>query len=65
MKVTLQEYVARKKIEHSLDLIKTGNYSITEIALMLHYESVQSFGKAFKKIMGSTPSEFRKKQKNN
>lgn len=61
MGITIQQYVTKKKIETSLDLIKSGTYSITQIAFMLHYESVQSFGKAFKKIMGFTPSD-RKRQ---
>ena len=42
-------------------MLATGKYSITDIALQLNYESVQSFGKMFKKIKGCTPSEYQKR----
>lgn len=61
MGMTLHQYVTRKKIERSLELLATGKYSITDIALQLNYESVQSFGKMFKKIKGCTPSEYQKR----
>lgn len=65
MGITLQQYVTKKKIETSLDLIKAGAYSITQIAFMLHYESVQSFGKAFKKNMDFTPSDYKRQLQSN
>lgn len=60
MGLTLQEYVGKKKIEASLDFLKYQKYSITQIAMMLNYASVQSFGKAFRKVMGCSPTEYQR-----
>lgn len=60
MGITLQEYVCRKKIEASLDYLKYQKYTITQIAMMLNYASVQSFGKAFRKVMGCSPTEYQR-----
>lgn len=60
MGITLQEYICRKKIEASLDLLKYQKNTITQIAMMLNYASVQSFGKAFRKVMGCSPTEYQK-----
>ncbi|MBP1575918.1 MAG: AraC family transcriptional regulator [Oscillospiraceae bacterium] len=60
MGVTLQQYLANKKIEASLPLLQQKRSTITLIALNLNYESVQSFGKAFKRVMNCTPSEYQK-----
>lgn len=61
MGMTLQDYICKKKIEASLDFLKYQKYTITQIAMMLNYASVQSFGKAFRKVMGCSPSEYQKK----
>jgi len=60
MGITLQEYICKKKIEASLDLLKYQKNTITQIAMMLNYASVQSFGKAFRKVMGCSPTEYQK-----
>ena len=61
MGTTLQAYVSMKKIEASLDLLKYKKSSITQIASSLNYESAQSFGKVFKKIMGCSPTEYQRR----
>ena len=61
MGTTLQDYICKKKIEASLDLLKYQKHTITQIAMMLNYASVQSFGKAFRKVMGCSPTEYQKK----
>ena len=61
MGVTMQSYIAAKKIEASLDLLKYRKSSIGQIANILGYESSQSFGKVFKRRMGVTPTEYQKK----
>jgi AraC-like DNA-binding protein len=60
MGLTLQEYIGKKKIEASLDFLKYQKYTITQIAMMLNYASVQSFGKAFRKAMGCSPTEYQR-----
>ena len=58
---TIQTYVSQKKIERSMVLLENEHYSITEIASMLNYDCIQSFSKAFKKVMNMSPTEFRVK----
>lgn len=57
--MTLQSYICYKKMKKSLELMDSGRYSITQIALMLGFESVQSFSKAFKRTFGCPPSGYR------
>lgn len=61
MGITLQEYICNKKIEASLDFLKYQKYTVTQIAMMLNYASVQSFCKAFRKAMGCSPTEYQKR----
>ena len=60
MGITLQQYLFNKKIEASLPLLQQHKSTITQIALNLNYESAQSFGKAFKRVMHCTPTEYQK-----
>lgn len=57
--ITLQQHIMQKKIEKSCELIKEGRLSMTDIALMLNYESVQSFSKSFKRVMGVSPRTYK------
>ena len=61
MGISLQEYICNKKIEASLDFLKDQKYTVTQIALMLNYASVQSFCKAFRKVKGCSPTEYQKR----
>ncbi len=56
--MTLQRFISFKKMEKSLELMDSGQYSITQIAMMLNFLSVQSFSKAFKRTFGFPPSEY-------
>lgn len=59
--ITLQQHIMHKKIEKGCELIKEGRLSMTDIALMLNYESLQSFSKAFKHVMGVSPRTYKNK----
>ena len=63
MGISLQEYICNKKIEASLDFLKDQKYTVTQIALMLNYASVQSFCKAFRKVKGCSPTEYQKRHR--
>ena len=58
MGITLREYICRKKVEASLDFLGAGRYTVTQIAQMLNYSSLQSFSKAFQRIVGCSPTEY-------
>lgn len=56
--MTLQHYLNEKKIESAEELIENGGLSITEIADKLHFDSVQSFSRIFKRVAGVSPSHY-------
>lgn len=58
--LTLQSYISGKKLQLAIKLIKEGEKTITEISQMLHYQSIHSFSKAFKKSVGISPNDYRK-----
>lgn len=53
------EFLRRKKILLSLELLAQTQKNITEIALNSGFESSSSFNKVFKKKLGLSPREFR------
>ena len=61
---TIEKYFILQKIERVKELLDYDEFSLSEIAFQLNYSSVSYLSNQFKKITGSTPSEF-KKLKNN
>lgn len=47
-------------MEKAVEMIEQGNFTITEIALKLSFESLQSFSKSFRRTVGVSPMEYRK-----
>jgi AraC family transcriptional regulator len=56
---TLEKYIILQKIERIKHLLKEEDYSLSEIAYMMDYSSVQYLSNQFKKITGVTVSQFR------
>lgn len=56
---TLESYLIQLKIEKAKELIVSGKYTLSEIAYMLDYSSVQYLSNQFKKVMGITVSQFK------
>ena len=56
---TLEKYIIQQKIERIKHLLKEEDYSLSEIAYMMDYSSVQYLSNQFKKITGVTVSQFR------
>ena len=59
--MTFTEYITAKRIESACALIKENRLSITEIADKVGYNDYFYFNKAFKKITGLTPKQYRNK----
>ena len=57
--MTIGDYIFFKKIEEAKWLLCTGRISVSQIAVRLHYRSVQSFSNSFKKAVGVSPAEYR------
>lgn len=59
---TIKEYIRNRRLtQAAIQLISTKN-KITDIALEAQFESPESFNRAFKKIFGLSPREFRNKK---
>jgi len=56
---TIADYSQRKKIELAKQLIRDGEMNFTEISDRLAYDNPQYFSRAFKRITGMTPTEFK------
>ncbi|PJZ44424.1 AraC family transcriptional regulator [Leptospira brenneri] len=57
----VKEYIRRLRLEKAAYELKITNFPIIEIAMEAGFLSHEAFSKAFKRVMGLTPSEFRKK----
>lgn len=53
------EYLTKKRIAASTYLLLSDTTSITDIAFKSGFQSISNFNKAFKKIMGYTPMQYR------
>lgn len=56
--VSMQSYFTKRKCQKAMDLLEEGSWSITKIASILHYESIHTFSRAFRKTTGVSPSEY-------
>ncbi|MFA5389625.1 MAG: response regulator [Candidatus Omnitrophota bacterium] len=56
------DYKLALKIKKSKDLLKSTGYNINQIAYKMGYENAESFIRQFKRLMGLTPSEYRRKK---
>ena len=57
---TLSSYFNRLKIQESKKLLEETNMSVTDISKELGFTDVKYFGSLFKKMVGTTPSEYKK-----
>ena len=50
--MTLQRYICELRIVYAIELMKLGEYSLSAIADMLHYQTPQAFSRAFRRTVG-------------
>ena len=58
--VSIGKYIAIKKSEKAKTILAETDSSLSEIASVLGYSDAYTFGKAFKRLEGMSPGEFRK-----
>ena len=58
---TLEKYIILQKIERTKELINQDEFTLSEIAYMMEYSSVQYLSNQFKNITGLSVSEYRLK----
>lgn len=56
---TIEQHLIRLKIERVKELLTYREHTLSEIAWMLNYSSVQYLSNQFKKVTGMTVSDFR------
>lgn len=59
-KMSFTDYVQKRRIEEACRLLKETDLSITQIASEVGYNSIKFFNGVFKKIIKTTPREYRK-----
>ena len=57
------EFIKEMRIKRAVQLIETGEYSMTQIAYMVGINDPRYLSKCFKQKMGMTPTEYRDKGK--
>lgn len=58
--ITISAYIARKRVEQAVHLIRSTNLNLTEVAVRCGFNNSTSFNKTFKRLTGEVPSFFRK-----
>lgn len=61
--VTLERYIILQKTEKIKELIDSNEYSLSEIAYMMDYSSIQHLSSQFKQITGLTPTQYKRSDK--
>ena len=56
---TPRAYLTRRRIERAKTLLRTANLSVTEICLLVGFESLGSFSSRFRSLVGQSPSAYR------
>ena len=57
---TIEHFVIKLRIEKAKELLTYNDFNVSEIAYKLGYVSAAHFSRQFKKIVGESPSEYRK-----
>ena len=58
--MSANEYIRKAKLRKSLQLLQSGEYSISEVAMLTGFNNLGNFRESFKREYGMTPSEVRK-----
>jgi AraC-like DNA-binding protein len=59
---TIVEYVNKVRIRRSCLLLKHSDAGILDIALAVGYNSLSHFNQYFRRVMGMSPREFRRRR---
>lgn len=63
--MSVNEFVKKIKMKKSIELINSGEYSLTEISDLTGFSSIAYFRQCFKDEYGMAPTEYLKKKQNN
>src|SRR5690606_8993632 len=60
---TFYDYINRHRVEFAIPAVAAGQETILDIAMNAGFNARSSFYKAFKRVTGQTPSEYREAQR--
>lgn len=63
MKISMMEYITKKRIAESIHLLNTTNLKVYEISERVGFRASHYFGLCFKKQVGITINEYKKREK--
>ena len=61
--LTAKEYIRKFRLQHCYQLLESGDYNVTEAAMMTGFNQLAHFRDVFRKEFGKSPSEVLKKSK--
>ncbi|MCP4130137.1 MAG: helix-turn-helix transcriptional regulator [bacterium] len=64
MNMRIDEYINKLRVEDAAKHLEQGNTRIIDVAFSVGFESLPTFNRAFKKIYGISPSEYRDNNSN-
>lgn len=56
---TPHRYLQRRRIERAMALLRTHAVTVTEVARLVGFESLGTFSRTFRAIVGLSPTEYR------
>ena len=59
--INFVEFVARTRVEKACNLLQNPNLRVSEVAFAVGFQSLSQFNRAFKKVSGESPREYRSK----
>lgn len=62
--IPLHKYIIYVRISHAIDMLDTGQLSVTEVAEQCGFCDVFYFSRYFKQYMGVSPNEYKNRMKN-
>ena len=57
------EYLSRYRLDQAKQLLEMTNISVSEVGLKTGFNSVQNFGRVFKKYNGESPGKYRERNR--
>ncbi len=57
--VNFVDYIARTRIEKARHLLRDPNLRVSEIAFAVGFQSLSQFNRAFKRLSGKSPTDYR------
>lgn len=62
LSTTVKEYIRKRRLSLSLNDLANSDMSVLDIALKYQYYTSESYSRAFKKLFGISPKEYREKR---